>query len=162
MKLTWYKALAWLGILMILNSCSLLGSGNQTVHTGDYEGVILSVENARELGPLLGNDITEFWLPTEQDVANLEAGLPGYLQANEQQFENLPVLWERLNKYKRQYVGYVEEGRQVIYVNFFYNPPDNNWKKEFIMVMDGGDSYFNLRFQVETGQFYGLQVNRSA
>lgn len=149
-----------MGLLAVLSSCTLMNSGNQAVRGSGYEGVILSVENAQELGPLLGNDINEFWLPTEQDVAALEAALPDYLTANDEMFENLPVLWERLSKYKRQYVGYLENGQRVIYVNYFYNPPDNNWKKEFILVMDGGDSYFNLRFQVETGQFYGLEVNR--
>jgi hypothetical protein len=106
----------------------------------------------------------EYWSPTKADVRALESELPAYLQENKSAFymTDAPV-WEQLDKYNRQYVGIVLEGRKVIYASYLCRiGEDTNWKENFIFVADGGACYFKFKFETSTGEFFDLLVNGEA
>lgn len=50
----------------------------------------------------------------------------------------------------------------VVYGNFFCSDPGMDWKKEWIFVMDGGDCFFQLQFDIASGAFSELMVNGDA
>lgn len=105
----------------------------------------------------------EYWSPSEADIHAVEDGLPAYLQENLSAFQNTSVpIWEQLDEYKRQYIGVVFEGNKVVYANYFCDETGLDWKKEFVMVLDGGACYFQFKFDPNTGEFFGLQVNGEA
>ena len=43
-----------------------------------------------------------------------------------------------------------------------YTEPGLHWRKEWVLVMDGGDCFFQLQFDVESGTFTALMVNGEA
>ncbi len=106
----------------------------------------------------------EYWSPTKADVRGLESGLPDYLQENKSAFymTDEPI-WEQLDEYNSQYVGIILDGRKVIYASYLCKSGvDTEWKENFIFVADGGECYFQFKFDTSTGEFYDLLVNGEA
>ena len=103
------------------------------------------------------------WTPTEEELLTLENGLAAFLQENPDRFnpEKSPS-WERLDDYNRQYIGFILDQKRIIYANFFCDTFETDWKKDYIFVMDGGDCYFQFKYDVEAGEFFDLQVNGEA
>jgi hypothetical protein len=68
-----------------------------------------------------------------------------------------------LSRYKRQYVGVInEKGEKEISVYCFCGDGYGNWRKEVLLVMDGGNCFFGLRINLTTKKYYNFQVNGSA
>ena len=115
------------------------------VKTGEFEGVIL-----------LPGD----WVPTVDEVLALEEQLVAYLPQQQRAFDSLqaPIV-ERLPTYKRQYWGVLENEKRLIVANFFCDTRHTEWTEREVVVIDGGDCYFRLRYDAETGTFSHLIVN---
>lgn len=100
------------------------------------------------------------WTPSESEVAQLEMGLPAFLRTAEDPWLRPdPPIWERAPDYLRQYLGIVEDGEQIIYANFFCSAEDIDWHNEVVFVQDGGDCYFQVKYNPGTGEFFDLMVN---
>ena len=68
-----------------------------------------------------------------------------------------------LTRYKRQYVAVINsKGEKEVWVNCFCRTHNSNWKKERVVVKDGGNCYFNLKINLTTVQYYELMVNGDA
>ena len=66
----------------------------------------------------------------------------------------------KLRKYKRQYIPIINEnGEKEVWVNCFCQTNGDRWKKEFVMVLDGGNCYFNLKINLNSGDCYDIMVN---
>ena len=128
--------------------------------------VVIPERRAEEMGLgswlLTGTQIEAYWTPTEEDVLLLEENLPSFLQEHSTSFRRDPPVWEQLDKYKRQYAGLVINGRNIIYGNFFCSDPGPGWKEQWPFVMDGGDCFFQLQFDIANITFSGLTVNGDA
>jgi hypothetical protein len=73
--------------------------------------------------------------------------------------------------YKRQYAGFTVGKRKRIYVNVFWFDDEANetirtlrgidqwWKSRPYRVWDGGDWYFQLKYDPQDGTFHDLYVN---
>jgi hypothetical protein len=149
-------------VLQLITACS--------PSTQDMQGerwVVFPAEQARKLGIgdwlLSGGDTAEYWTPSEKDVLALENGLASYLQDNPGRFvkQGTPV-WERLDDYDRQYIGIILDGKMIVYANYFCNSMETNWRKDFIFVLDGGECYFQFKYDADSGEFFDLQVNGDA
>lgn len=104
----------------------------------------------------------EYWSPTATDIQTVEDGIAIYLQENADAFYPPQAsVWDSLDEYNRQYVGVLLDDRKVIYANFFCNT-SQDWKQEFVMVLDGGACYFQFKFDVQTDRYFDLQVNEEA
>lgn len=67
-----------------------------------------------------------------------------------------------LKKYKRQYVVVTnKKGEKEVWINCFCGE-SKNWKKELVIVNDGGNCYFNLVINLTTGKFHDLLINGDA
>lgn len=56
-----------------------------------------------------------------------------------------------------------KNGDKEVWVNCFCHTWDNNnWKKDILMVQDGGSCYFNFKVNLATKKFYDLTVNGEA
>lgn len=108
------------------------------------------------------SDFGGYWTPTEEDILNLEGKLDSFLRENSEQFNSQPPVWEQIKNYKRQYAGLIINGKQLIYGNFFCTETGVDWREEWVIVMDGGDCFFQLRFDMESGEFMNLMVNGEA
>jgi hypothetical protein len=126
--------------------------------------VIFPEAQAKEQGIatwfLNSGQTAEYWTPSEKDVLALEDGLVFYLQNNSNSFyeQGTPV-WEKLDDYNRQYIGIILDGKRIVYANFFCNNTGRDWRKEFIFVLDGGECFFQFKYDPDSGEFFDLQVN---
>ena len=107
-------------------------------------------------------EVDGFWTPSEEDILKLEGGLAGYLSQNSEQFYRQPPVWERLDAYQRQYFGIERDGKQVIYGNYFCDNLGMDWRQDLVTVLDGGECFFQVEYDVEGGKFIWLMVNGEA
>ncbi len=97
--------------------------------------------------------------PDESTIMLLEARVPSFLAQQQNKFSaHKPPILERFDAYKFQYWGEMENGKRVIVVNAFCANFDN-WKTQRVFVLDGGDCFFNVKYDMETGTFFDLSVN---
>lgn len=99
------------------------------------------------------------WTPTAQEIKTAETILSKAVKIN-------PKIKD-MNNYTRQYVGLINaKGEKIIWINCFYSSnPDKDhpyWKKQFVMVLDGGANYFSIKINLMTGEYYDFWVNRWA
>lgn len=68
-----------------------------------------------------------------------------------------------LKKYKRQYVGFVnEKGEIVIYMNFLKGldrEQKSKLNKEILWILDGGDNYWQIFINIDKKESFGLLIN---
>jgi hypothetical protein len=152
-------------MLLTLASCKTKTeeTSNRLIRTSTFEGVIFTQQHAEALNRILGdNRISGYWMPSQADVISLETGLYNYLESVSNLFPQGPPTEERLSEYRRQYLGIIEEGRHVIYANYFCDVANQDWENQFIMVQDGGSCFFQLKFEVGASRYYDLQINGEA
>lgn len=64
-----------------------------------------------------------------------------------------------LNKYKRQYIPVInKEGETEVWANFFCRE-EQDWKRNVIVVEDGGNCYFNLYINLTKDSTYKFSIN---
>lgn len=105
------------------------------------------------------------WTPQPADVIQLEAGLDTFLRSTndaDANFRQSPPIWERLPTYKRQYFGIIDNNQRIIFANFFCDDFGIDFHQELVVVDDGGDCFFGVKFDLETGIFFDLYVNGEA
>jgi hypothetical protein len=102
-------------------------------------------------------EVSGFWLPSLAGVAELEKTLPQLLRSSGHKID--------LGTSYRQYVGIVSRGKKLIYVNAFsgtilVHPPfRTSWKREAMVVCDGGDVFWGVEFDPATRTFNHLEFN---
>ncbi|WP_114953163.1 hypothetical protein [Sphingosinicella terrae] len=104
------------------------------------------------------------WTPAPADIAALESALPGALQTQEagRGLGRAPDGW------RRQYVGLVRGGRRYVYGSFFpadmarHEQDPDRWRREPVIVCDGGPDFFGVEYEVEAGRFTHFGFNGSA
>jgi hypothetical protein len=133
---------------------------------GAADRMIFPKEAARELWAEQFPPPAMFWTPLLDDVLKMERQLPAFLRregrARRLHNERPVPLWKRVAGYKRQYFGLVEKGRSIVYGNFFCDGGGTDWQRRPVDVDDGGDCYFQVRYDPKTGRFFALSVNADA
>jgi hypothetical protein len=126
-----------------------------------YEGVIVPAEDAGGFSVYFPEgQLISAWTPSAEDIEALEQDLPGFLQ-DEAAGNPSDDLGDRLPEYKRQYVGIVENDKELILVNAFCTD-EFDWQEEAVIVSDGGDCFFRVIYDPATGTFTGFEVNGEA
>ena len=124
-----------------------------------YVGVILP-RNA----PSFWNTPTA-WEPTIRDVERAEQRIPEFMRSK------APHLGSRLGQYVRQYFVIVVGGHRVVHCSFIHRTADStevpvhgidyylrNMGTPYL-VIDGGESFFQLLYDAETDSCSDLHVN---
>jgi hypothetical protein len=102
-------------------------------------------------------------VPTDKEVLALEGQLVAYLIQQRDAFDSLQApIEERLPTYRRQCWGVLENNKRLIVANFFCDASHTEWTEQVVTVLDGGDCYIRVRFDLEAGTFSDLVVNGSA
>lgn len=105
--------------------------------------------------------------PHQSDILMAEAALVTKLEKVNHLLMNqttTPVIHKNLSSYFRQYFGIInKKGQQVLLIQFFWKnaDPSNNkrWLNERIDVTEGGSFYWNIKYNIETGELFDLKVN---
>ena len=162
----WHSILTLISIILTLPSVAGCSANAQSLQGERWVVFPAEQAKAQRLGDWLAinGQTAEYWTPSEDDVLALENGLGSYLeQTNSERFNQQPFpIWERLDEYNRQYIGILLDGKKVIYANYFCDSIQTDWRKDFVFVMDGGDCFFQFKYDVDSAEFFDLQVNGNA
>jgi hypothetical protein len=135
------------------------------IYAFDITGISLPLQGRyvlpANLGPALlqqcsrtaPSNVTEFWVPSEADIVDLEQRLSAYLlQANSRK--------PPADSYHRQYIGFIRNGTRLIYGSFYAASfPSANDSKAPVMICDGGPAFWGIVFNTDTKVFTEIQFN---
>ena len=137
------------------------GQAYVEVKTEKFEGAIVPAARAAEfVKSLTGDEGKGHWTPGREDVFKFEARLESHLRKAADR--RSPALWKKLVDYRRQYAGIEARGRKLLYVNFVCHSFNGEWKNHPVSVDDGGDCFFQIKYDPQTGAFTDLQINGEA
>jgi hypothetical protein len=128
--------------------------------------------------------IREFWRPDDAAIAILEEKLPMFVDSvGGRSWNSLREAVSR-DAYLRQYIGTVRwNGERTIYVNAFHRrhlealndaraqiarqqgrsvSDTVAWRLVPLVVCDGGEAFFGIEYDPQTGRFRNLRVNARA
>lgn len=158
------RALRILAIIL-LTTFKGFGQTNTTIIKVDHyktKQFDIAIFPANYLALIPGQRFT----PTRQEIDKAEAALQNNIKNLNQRLVNqssTPVIHKNLHKYKRQYFGYVDKnGDRILLVNCFWSKDkerNNNWLMDRVMALDGGSYYWNIKFNLDKGEFFELDVN---
>lgn len=135
---------------------------------------------------ILWFDTTDTWLfenarsssLTQTEIEEIESILKKYIDAYNQnqqrQFDtiskahpeynlNVDNFVIKLSKYKRQYFPVINSaGQKEVWINCFCNDFDKNWRRDMLIVKDGGNCYFSLKVNLITKKISRFIVNGDA
>ena len=95
--------------------------------------------------------------PTEKQIGRIEKTLAIYLKTKQ------PKLFKKYAAYYRQYTGLEIVGvRKVVRGNFLCHVDGDSWRKQWILMMDGGDCYFNFSYDADKDEIFEFDVNGEA
>ena len=111
-----------------------------------------------------GMSSSDNWSPSEEDVQEAENILRECLKTE------APTIGTKFDQYRRQYFGIKnEKNEKIIWMNALHkdfvdaSSTDNpDWRKERVDFEDGGDSFFNVKIDLQTRQCIDLHVNGEA
>lgn len=72
------------------------------------------------------------------------------------------LIYKKLKKYKRQYIGYVDSnGHRILYINCLWKKAEfsSNWLQDVIVVCDGGLWFWQIKFDLTTDKLFEFYVN---
>ena len=150
-----------MGLCILMAACQPVRPVTPASTPRSPNGVILTAEQTQAQLDWISNAAEGAWTPSDAEVAQLETDLLPFLrQAQNPWLRPDPPIWERAPEYKRQYLGVIEGGERVIYANFFCRIDEGiEWAREFVLVMDGGDCYFQVTYHPQSGEFSDFSVN---
>jgi hypothetical protein len=104
--------------------------------------------------------------PTKSEIDKAENVLRSKLKGLNSQLINQsssPIIHRKLNKYKRQYFGYIDKnGHRILLINCFWAKDKDFkeiWLKARVIVLDGGSYYWNVKYNLDTGELFELDIN---
>lgn len=104
-----------------------------------------------------------YWTPSPNQIEDLEKRLPVFLIKHVSPHHN--NITNRLQTYGRQYVSITRNGIKLIFVNAFcagHGINSDQAAKIIIRVKDGGDCFFELKFDPKSGDFADFFVHGEA
>jgi hypothetical protein len=112
-------------------------------------------------------DPKNFFTPTVEEVLHAEEFLRSHIHEKGPNWDlnqdrDLVQIARFLPEYKRQYIGSLTEGRRILFMNIFLDRTDHafpRWLTEGYVVFDGGTSYFQVKFDLESNSIAKLSVS---
>lgn len=130
-----------------------------------YKGVIVN-ENV----DIFVDDKKEWFEPSLQEVKKAEQLLANQIEElNKEELnqdsKECPDIDKNLNKYIRQYIGYINtSGEKIILINMLWakDVDYGGLDSEYILVFDGCSHYWKVKVNLSSGKVYDLEINGSA
>jgi len=167
-------------LLVVIYSCKSSfyevnkhNSNATIIKRGKIESVIFSKEADCFLCNFPGSGFT----PTVEEINEAEKILKKDIKSASKpmynQGDGYPIIHNNLNKYRRQYYGYInKDGEKILYVNFlwakytfierlkgYHKDEGENWKSEREIVLDGGCNYWQIEINLTQKKLSNLHVN---
>ena len=139
--------------LLFLVSFEFKNQSAITIETDKVKGIICT--DAKQWEFMFKGK--ELWAPTKEQVLEAETEIERFLK--DKPPVQSPNLWQKLPRYKRQYVGFIIDGHKRIFCNFYCSRLEEPLTCKPVMVADGGDCFFQLEYDVEGEKVEKLQIN---
>jgi hypothetical protein len=137
-------------------------------------GVVLPSNVARRDLSLRRTDVEDYWVPSEDDIAELESSLKDAIktrltEANQQppsadrdaEVSALTQIQAHLGEYVRQYAGIVVNGNRRVLLNAF--PEDTYcYRDQLVVIRDGGPWFWTIQYDVKLHQFLHWELASKA
>lgn len=128
-----------------------------------YSGWIMTAQQAEAAMAMFVNRDRPYngMRVTEEQIAEAEAALPAYVQS---QARATPRVIDELHTglYERQYIGYSLEFQFLLVINAYCDDLVYDPSHGVVIVMDGGDCYWNATYDLTQGRFISFSVNGDA
>lgn len=139
-------------------------NGPEVTEHNDLPNVIFSKDDAQRLYQHSGafGFSPPFGTPTEQQVREAQERLPEFISQNMPEGRT-PIA--DISGYMFQYIGTTKEGKGKIFINALCEVDESmaeKWHSEFIMVLGGGNCYFQITYGPKTHEFSEFWVNGEA
>ena len=125
-----------------------------TIKTEKVKGIICT--NRKQWESMFEDK--KFWRPTKGQVLKAEAEIERFLK--DKPPAQSPNLWQKLPRYKRQYVGVIIDGHKRIYCDFSCS--EDPLSCQPVIHSDGGDCFFQVEYDVEGQKVEWLRINGDA
>ena len=164
------KYLFTLGILVLLvtsNAFAQIPMKFKTFKAKDFEGAIIAREQVPQLEYFF-EQAKGYWTPREEDAIEADHLAKEYLEkyngGDQAVKASILAILGRLSGYRRQYVGLVEDnGNKTIWINYFYDDGEfAYWTQNLVFVLDGGNSFFRIKVNLNKKECYGFSINGAA
>jgi len=152
---------------MILGIMNLYSQNNKFVPK--YNTIISSNKGAdmlKQCSRAAPGEVDSFFTLTSNDVQKLENNFKKILNIRAKDCCLLNGMIKNIENYCFQYVGFVINNKKYIYVNALKMESEEDlktiykdWKTSPIIICDGGDSFWGIIYDLETGLFTQLSIN---
>jgi hypothetical protein len=154
-------------LFLILIFVSLVGISQnaECVKGKNYKGYLFPIKHNAFIG--IQNQSHRF-SPDKQVIESFESILSQRIveltKYVPDQGERCPKIQKRLQKYIRQYFGFVTtDNERILYVNFVWSKKDKiifkKIDREYVDVSGGCSFYWNIKYNLDKDQFFDLRVN---
>ena len=99
------------------------------------------------------------WNPSEQVVNEIRAGLEKFVQVKATEQKKQLQKW---SMYSFQFQGQEESGRKFVFVNAYCTAPLEYSTERFVIVLDGGPCFLNVKYDLKLHRFFELDFNGDA
>ncbi len=177
------KSLIIISVLTLLFSCRTTLETFQTsdkdkigVKSNKFRGTIFKRTYSKDKLYVQPEDSLKRFTPTKEDIILAETILKEQIEkANNHrinQFDRRQHIDKNLNKYFRQYVGFInEKGNRVVHINLSWDRFSVNdrikgywdsrleYTSDYSITLDGGSHYWGINVDLSTKTLSGLSVN---
>lgn len=108
--------------------------------------------------------------PTIKEIDEMEIELRQFFKKMKSTNNSAPH--KNLKKYVRQYIGFInQDGNRIVYLSARwdgysliemikgYSKPTDSWKENWIITFDGGNKYWQIKYNLDKGEFFDHMVN---
>ncbi|MEZ4625383.1 MAG: hypothetical protein R2843_11480 [Thermomicrobiales bacterium] len=132
------------------------------VSADGYSGWIMSLDVIRESTMLFvwGEEVIDVFQPSEDEIAEAEAGFLAFLTTDQQ--ANETGLVDIVGEHERQYLGYETTNGRLLAVNGFCDRTGVDPATDVIAVQDGGACFWYAIYNLDTHEWVSIAINGQA
>lgn len=155
------KIIVYLILSLLLSNIAIAETTSNTFTLPQNNYVILPIKIAPQILKQCSRDTPQadsFWVPEKVQIIQLEEQIIDFINLRKKNSFSTPTF----QAYDRQYIGIIQNGKKLIYGNYF--PSQASQKKIFDMsrvfqVCDGFGHFWGIVYNPATQQFSELEVN---
>ena len=133
---------------------SLIGCGK---NPNQIIGTIINISDDAYLPYSIEGKPSGIWHPSEEIIKKANPVIFQYINDSSKE------IFRNIDLYRCQYFGIIIKGKKRLYCNFFrLTAYEKDWRTNPVVVFDGGNCYFQLEYDIETGKCLNFSINGEA
>jgi hypothetical protein len=156
-------------LCIIFTSGTLSSSNHSSRYVPEFSTVISSAkgdEMLRQCSRSVPSEVDGYFEIAKGEIEKLESNFKDILKVKATGCCLLGGKISNLNSYCYQYLGLLINNKRYIYINAFqFDSKDDlntffkEWESNPIIACDGGESYWGVLYEIDSGKFTQLSIN---